>query len=129
MLDQHQISYIFTEFPKGGACIRCFHPNTHEYIGIVIENHASYGSKEDLLEIGGFPVTEQERKENKDHVLGYLTAEDVFQRINQHYVEEKKWKSLNYFKGLFFIWILTLSKCLGFSFLCCKHYDYMVKLL
>jgi hypothetical protein len=47
-----------------------------------IEHYASYGRSEDLLEIMGLLTSEEE---GYDSVKGYLTAEDVFQRIKKHY--------------------------------------------
>ena len=48
-----------------------------------IEHSGSYGSKKDLLEIMGL-LTPEEQKLNS--VLGYLTAREVFERI------ERDWK-------------------------------------
>lgn len=43
-----------------------------------------YGSDEGLLEISGL-MTREEVETNKNTVLGHLTADDVFKRIEQHY--------------------------------------------
>lgn len=48
----------------------------------VIEHKYSYGGNDDRLEIQGL-LTDKEREE--DRVLGWLTAENVFNRIKQHY--------------------------------------------
>lgn len=48
----------------------------------VIEGVGSYGQRQDLLEIRGL-LTEEEEKE--DSVRGWLTAENVFNRIKNHY--------------------------------------------
>lgn len=47
-----------------------------------IEKRGSYGSDDDLLEIMGL-LTEEE--ESEDSVKGWLTADDVFHRIKEHY--------------------------------------------
>ena len=48
----------------------------------VIEHDHSYGHEEDLLEIKGL-LTEEESE--TDSVVAHLTAEQVFQRIKDHY--------------------------------------------
>ena len=57
-----------------------------ECICDVIEHDFSYGCKEDKLEIMGLLTPEESRH---DSVLGFLTAENVFQRIKKHYEENK----------------------------------------
>ena len=52
----------------------------------VIEHTGSYGNEKDLLEISGL-MTEEEMEEHQDTVLGYLTAENVFNRIKKHWDE------------------------------------------
>lgn len=47
----------------------------------VIEHDGSYGRERDLLEISAGLMTEEEKVMEKDDVLGYLTAEQVFARI------------------------------------------------
>ena len=47
-----------------------------------IELFCSYGHEKDRLEIRGLLTPEEEEI---DSVLGYLTAEDVFERISRHY--------------------------------------------
>ena len=47
-----------------------------------IEHYGSYGKDEDKLEIMGLLTPDEEEY---DSVLGYLTAEDVFERIRKHY--------------------------------------------
>jgi len=54
----------------------------------VVEHFASYGMEEDLLEIYGM-LTEEESCSG-DCVLGYLTAENVFARIEAHWKENKE---------------------------------------
>ncbi len=50
----------------------------------VLEHNGSYGHKQDRLEIMGL-LTEQEQR--IDSVKGWLTADDVFQRIKKHWEE------------------------------------------
>ena len=52
-----------------------------------IQSPISYGHEADLLEIMGL-LTDEEYDEYGD-VLGCLTAEEVFNRIKQHYDETK----------------------------------------
>lgn len=54
----------------------------------VIEHSFSYGNEDDKLEIMGL-MTDEEKKEIDDNVLGYLTAENVFARIKKHYEESR----------------------------------------
>lgn len=51
-----------------------------------IEHYGSYGKEEDLLEIMGLLTPEEEAQ---DSVLGHLSAQDVFIRIERHYMEDK----------------------------------------
>ena len=48
----------------------------------VIQHFGSYGHSENLLEIMGL-LTEEESQ--NDEVVGWLSAEEVFDRINNHY--------------------------------------------
>ena len=52
-----------------------------------IQSYGSYGSENDLLEIKGL-ITDEEYDEYGG-VLGCVTAEEVFNRIKQHYDESK----------------------------------------
>ena len=49
-----------------------------------IEHFGSYGNEQDKLEIMGL-LTPEEKK--NDTVLGYLSAEEVFSRIDRHWKE------------------------------------------
>ena len=51
-----------------------------------IQTSGSYGREQDLLEIMGLLTPEEEEH---DSVAGYLTAEDVFERIKKHWEEHK----------------------------------------
>ncbi|MCM1275487.1 MAG: hypothetical protein NC299_08985 [Lachnospiraceae bacterium] len=61
------------------------YPNKENRVVSVIEHCGSYGFEYDLLEIQGL-LTPRERI--KDDVLGYLHADEVFNRIKKHYAEE-----------------------------------------
>lgn len=51
-------------------------------VGDAIECFGSYGCQEDKLEIMGL-LTEEEKKDYG--VIGWLTAQEVFERIKRHY--------------------------------------------
>ena len=53
----------------------------------VIEHQYSYGNEKDLLEIMGL-LTDKELR--NDDVVGFLSAENVFERIKKHYETVKK---------------------------------------
>ena len=53
-----------------------------ELVMDAIEHYGSYGKDEDKLEIMGLLTPDEEEH---DSVLGYLTAEDVFERIRKHH--------------------------------------------
>lgn len=53
----------------------------------VIEHEASYGHSEDKLEIMGL-LTDEELQ--NDDVVGHLSAEEVFSRIQKHFIENNK---------------------------------------
>ena len=56
-----------------------------------IEHFRSYGHEHDELEIMGLLTPKEE--EDKP-VLGYLTAEDVFERIRKHYSGEWQYEQI-----------------------------------
>lgn len=82
ILESAKIPFDFSElhggyhivYPEGGG----------ECICSVIEHDYSYGREKDLLEIQGL-MTKEELEETQDIILGYLTAEEVFQRIKNHW--------------------------------------------
>lgn len=84
MLEKAKIPF---EFSKAFAGYHIVYPNNHLKECSVIEHDCSYGREKDLLEIQGL-LTKKEYKETQDTVIGYLTAEEVFQRI------QKNWKKL-----------------------------------
>lgn len=104
MLTQHKIPFDFSEF-QGGYHI-CY-PNKDNVICSVIEHDGSYGREKDKLEIQGL-LTEQELEETEDTVLGYLTAEDVFERISRNFTQSD---------------ILQISKVLITGISCSSEYS------
>lgn len=80
MLTEANIPHVLDKMFDGWQI--CY-PTTYSEGGCVmdaVEHHGSYGNSEDLLEIMGLLTPEEE-----DDVLGYLTAADVFKRIQTHY--------------------------------------------
>lgn len=84
MLEKEKIPF---EFSKVFGGYHIVYSKNHFTECSVIEHDFSYGREEDLLEIQGL-LTKKEYKETQDTVIGYLTAENVFQRIKKH------WKSI-----------------------------------
>lgn len=82
MLEEANIPFQFSENFNGGFHI--VYSFEGKEICSVIEHDFSYGREKDLLEIQGL-MTEQEMEEEQDSVLGYLTADNVFERINMHW--------------------------------------------
>ena len=78
MLEKAKIPFVFSKLFGGYHIV---YPNNNFTECSVIEHDYSYGREQDLLEI-------MNRKQND--VLGYLTAENVFQRIEKHWKELKR---------------------------------------
>lgn len=70
-------------------CYPVFDPD-HRWIS-VIEGFGTYGAEQDRLEImGGFTPWEMyEQDLNEGSVMGYLTANNVFNRIKKNWEERK----------------------------------------
>lgn len=64
-------------YPNKGDCIVCD----------AIEHFGSYGHEQDLLELMGLLTPEEEEC---DSVVGWLTAENIFDRILKHFKEGEK---------------------------------------
>ena len=80
LLDVAGIPYVFENgFLNGGALA---YPNRENMVCSAIEHDDSYGRQADKIEIMGL-LTDEEQK--YDDVVGWLTAEDVFNRISKHY--------------------------------------------
>jgi hypothetical protein len=52
----------------------------------VIQHYGSYGGPQDLLEIMGLLTPDEE---DGNSVMGHLTAQEVFERIKQHWERQK----------------------------------------
>lgn len=82
-LYEAKIPHTFNTYMGGW---RIAYPNNEKTICSAIEHNGSYGREDDKIEIMGL-LTEEESK--CDGVVGWLTAEDVFNRIKKHYEEHK----------------------------------------
>ena len=80
MLEKAGIPFIFKELNDGYQIL--YKNDSRETKCSVIEHEFSYGHEEDLLEIMGL-LTDEESKDGS--VLGFLTAENVFKRIKNHW--------------------------------------------
>lgn len=83
MLTEAQIPHTLQRFSDGWQVV---YPSEEKRVADAVEHYGSYGHEENLLEIMGLIKPE----ETCDSVLGWLTAEDVFQRFSEHYKGEKK---------------------------------------
>lgn len=77
--------------PHGGGW-RIAYPNDEKVVCSAIEHNGSYGREADKIEIMGL-LTEEEEK--RDGVVGWLTAQEVFDRIKNHYESEDNNASKN----------------------------------
>lgn len=86
MLDKSKIEYEFIDhsFKNGEYNYTSYQivcpSNKNRYIS-VIQSFGSYGREQDLLEIMGLLTKEEEKL---DDVVGYLMAENVFERIKKY---------------------------------------------
>ena len=72
--DRKQYTHYHIEYPEGMP--------TDKRVCSVIQGCGSYGGQANLLEIMGL-LTSEEKAD--DRVCGWLTAEEVFERIKKHY--------------------------------------------
>lgn len=84
MLEKANIPFDFIEHNDFKQGFQICYPNSKECICSVIEHSFSYGNEKDLLEICGLMTKEEEQY---DSVLGFLTAENVFKRIETNYLQ------------------------------------------
>lgn len=83
MLENAQIPFfMFNNFGGYQICYCAGHRLDDKIFCSAIEFKGSYGAEEDLIEIMGLLTPEEEEC---DSVLGYLTAENVFDRIYKHW--------------------------------------------
>lgn len=87
MLEEAGIPHTFKKFMDGWQVCYPTDEDKNGRIADAVEHYGSYGKDDDLLEIMGL-LTEEEREQ--DGVLGYLTAENVFKRMNKH------WEGVNH---------------------------------
>lgn len=80
MLTEKQIPHTCVKFMDGWQII--YPEDGENRVMDAIEHFGSYGHEKDLLEIMGLLTPEEQEN---DSVLGYLTAENVFDRIERHY--------------------------------------------
>lgn len=82
MLEKAQIPFVFKEHKGIRDGYQILYPKYDVRICSVIEHSYSYGNEKDLLEIMGL-LTDEESE--YDSVKGYLSAENVFERIKKDY--------------------------------------------
>lgn len=81
MLTARKIPHTLTRFMDGWQVI--YPEDGERRVMDAVEFDGTYGSNEDLLEIMGLLTPEEQEV---DTVCGRLTAEDVFKRIERHYL-------------------------------------------
>ena len=87
MLDNAKIPHRIHRLDDGWQVI--YNPHHPDFwVADAVETRYSYGAEDDLLELAGRLLTEEELK--YDSVVGGLTAKDVFERISKHWEEHKK---------------------------------------
>ena len=85
MLERAEIPFQFRNLYDGFQIL--YPENGEKNICSVIEHDGSYGREQDLLEIMGL-LTDKELQ--NDDVVGFLSAENVFERIKKHYEKAGK---------------------------------------
>lgn len=92
MLEEAEIPFVFSDnvYDKKHI-LHIQYPNAsdEERVCSVVQGYGTYGSDVDMLEILGL-LTKKESKH--DTVVGWLSAENVFKRIQKHY---KEWRDKN----------------------------------
>lgn len=79
MLDNANIPYEITDDAMGNSDNQVWYPNYTENVCDVICHEYSYGGKDGYLEIMGLSDNDE------DDVMGWLTAEQVFEKIYEDY--------------------------------------------
>ena len=82
LLDVAGIPYVFENGFLNVSALAYPNRNEGEFVCSVIEHDGSYGRNDDKLELMGLLTNEESEC---DDVVGWLTAEDVFNRIYKHY--------------------------------------------
>lgn len=90
LLIDANIPHTFDRFLDGWQIV---YPNNENRVADASQHFGSYGNEKNLLEIMGLltPIEEE-----SDSVLGRLTAEDVFNRIREHYTAHNHERKTNY---------------------------------
>lgn len=88
MLDKANIPYeinddIMVINPKY-KIYRVAYPSIQDIVCSAVQGYCTYGYEANLIEIQGLAQYEE-----SDEVLGWLTAEDVFDRIYNHWLKKK----------------------------------------
>ena len=87
MLEKAQIPFVFKEHNDDRNGYQILYPSVGEKSKCsVIEHSYSYGNEQDLLEIMGL-LTDEESE--YDSIVGFLSAENVFERIKKDYENHK----------------------------------------
>lgn len=92
MLEEAEIPFVFSDNVYDGKYIlHIQYPNAldEERVCSVVQGYGTYGSDVDMLEILGLLTKKESRR---DVVAGWLSAENVFKRIQKHY---KNWRNKN----------------------------------
>lgn len=92
MLEEAEIPFAFSDNVfEGNHILHIQYPNAseEERVCSVVQGYGTYGGDVDMLEILGL-LTKKESRRNT--VVGWLSAENVFKRIQKHY---KKWRNKN----------------------------------
>lgn len=79
MLSASKIPHTFETMYDGWQVI---YPNNKDRVADAVEHFGSYGEQDDKLEIMGLLTPEEE---THDTVLGWLSAKDVYDRIEKHF--------------------------------------------
>ncbi len=83
MLEREGIPF---DWSKGDRIVQIEYPNgkrgRNGRVLSAIQGQGTFGGNQDLIEINGL-LTEEEKKRNS--VVGFLTAEEVYSRIDKHY--------------------------------------------
>ena len=88
-LEKANIPFVWIEhdIPSKKGYQICYPDNGIDRVCSVIEHSFSYGNEQDKLEIMGLLTP---KEEESDSVVGWLSAKNVFKRIEKHY------KGVNY---------------------------------
>lgn len=87
MLEENDIPHVIRRWMDGWmVCYPVARPS-EKCVMDAIEMFGSYGAHEDKLEIQGLLTPEEDEY---DSIAGYLTAENVFERIKNHWEEHKE---------------------------------------